>query len=92
MANAGTTAGSHWKNAYHSPLNTGIGAYTSQDTGVRDINGNDMRDEVMVGWSNAARWRNKWLGKFSVASLNDIGWDIDYFPWQTAIQEYRTNI
>ena len=92
MSNAGATAGSHWKQGYHDPLNTTINGWTGSDTGIKDYQGRDMRDELMTGWSNSNRWRNTWVGKFTVAQFEDMGYTVNYLPLSIPLHEYRTEV
>ena len=93
MANAGTTAGGHWKQAYHVTTNSWqTSSWTHAPTGVVDRQGNDMRDEIGTGWSSATRWRHNWVGEFSLGALQDIGYSVNYLPLSIPLHEYRTDI
>jgi len=79
MTNAGGTALAHWRNQ------TG----GSGLTGYRDHAGRDLAFEIMTAWSSA--WADDaWLGRFTLASLRDIGWEISYLPLERNFWDYKT--
>jgi hypothetical protein len=88
MANAGGTAGAHWKQNYSDPLNTGVGP-ARYLTGVTDYHGNDMKNEMMTGWMGT-NYDDQWMGRFSIGALADIGLAVDYAPLSVPIKNYKS--
>jgi len=79
IVNAGGTALAHWRS------NSG----GSGPTGILDHRGRDLAAEIMTAWSSANA-PDAWVGKFTVASLNDIGWDVSYLPLEVDFWQYKT--
>lgn len=65
------TANGHWDEVYG-------GQYS---TGITDIYGNDMREELMTGWSNDYEY----ISDTTIASLADLGYNISAVPVPAAI-------
>jgi hypothetical protein len=55
-------------------------------TGFFDKKGRDIRDEFMTGWSSPAI---AWMGKFTLASLEDIGYIVDYGVLDYMMNDFR---
>jgi hypothetical protein len=77
MMDAGGTALAHWR---------GDGGNLM---GVYDTNGRDLAYEVITGYSPLPETET-WVGKFTLASLRDVGWSIDYLPLTVDLHKYRT--
>jgi len=80
MTQSGGTALAHWRS------NGG----SSNLTGIRDYQGRDLAAEVMTAYSSA-RAPDAWVGRFTLASLRDIGWEVDYLPLQLDFWNYKTD-
>jgi hypothetical protein len=50
-------------------------------TGITDIYGNDMKDELMTGWSSDYEF----ISDTTIASLSDLGYSVSAVPVPTAI-------
>lgn len=79
MINAGGTALAHWKGSINGTL-----------SGIVDRKGRDFINEVMTAWSSRNEGVNRWIGRCTLAALEDIGWSIDYLPLEVSLNEYRT--
>ncbi|PWT77535.1 MAG: hypothetical protein C5B60_02560 [Chloroflexi bacterium] len=79
MTQAGGTALAHWRAV------PGGGSLT----GIRDHQGRDLAAEVMCTWSSSFA-PNAWVGKFTIASLRDIGYDVSYMPLEVGLWDYQT--
>ena len=77
----GGTALAHWKETNESGTIGGLNVF--------DTKGRHIADEIFTGWSNTGSHENDWVGKFTVAALRDIGWEIDYLPLELDLKEYR---
>jgi len=80
ITQAGGTALAHWRS------NGG----SSNLTGIRDHQGRDLAAEVMTAYSSG-RAPDAWVGKFTLASLRDIGWDVSYLPLEIDFWRYKTD-
>jgi hypothetical protein len=100
MAQMGGTAGSHWKMAQHlsradyangwkNPIvSAGTGSIGGL-TGITDMNGNDIRNELAVGWMGT-NYSQIWCGWFTVQCLKDIGYDTDLLPLTIPLIQYKS--
>jgi hypothetical protein len=78
MTNAGGTALAHWRS-------NGGGL-----TGLRDHQGRDLAAEVMCAYSSSHAL-DAWVGRFTLASLRDIGYDVSYLPLEIDFWRFKTN-
>jgi hypothetical protein len=58
-------------------------------TGLFDKKGRDIRDEFMTGWSAIDL---AWIGRFTLASLEDIGYIVDYNVLEYGLEEFKYSI
>jgi len=79
IANAGGTALAHWRS----------NAGSSNLTGLVDHRGRDLAAEIMTAYSSG-RADDAWVGKFTIASLRDIGYDVSYLPLELNLWRYKT--
>jgi hypothetical protein len=77
IAQAGGTALAHWRSS------TGPSYYDHQ--------GRNLDAEIMTAWSSAFA-PDAWVGKFTIASLRDIGWDVSYLPLEVDFWQYKTDV
>ena len=80
MSDAGGTALSHWR---ENPGGSGL-------TGIRDHQGRDLALEINTGWSNSQQDEETWVGKFTIAAMRDIGWDVSYMPLEIDLWRYKS--
>ena len=80
MIDAGGTALAHWK---ENPGGSTL-------TGIIDKKGRDIADEIMTGWSNAQTVDQTWVSKFTVASLYDIGYQVDFTALELPLSKYKS--
>jgi hypothetical protein len=76
MTQAGGTALAHWRSS------TGPSYYDHQ--------GRNVDAEIMTAWSSAFA-PDAWVGRFTLASLRDIGWDTSYLPLELDFWRYKTD-
>jgi len=79
MVDAGGTALAHWR-----------GSINGTPSGIVNEKAQDMIDEVMTAWSSRNEGVNRWVGRFTIASLEDIGWECDYGPLDKPLHDYKT--
>lgn len=77
MGDAGGTALAHWRTT------GGYGAY-------RDLRGRTMDYELLGGWTNNTQEMQTWVGRFTIASLRDIGWSVSYTPLELELYQYKS--
>ena len=79
MTQAGGTALAHWR-----------GSINGTPSGIRNAQGQDMIDEVMTAWSSRNEGINRWVGRFTIAALHDIGWAVSYLPLDVPLHQWKS--
>lgn len=79
MTEAGGTALAHWK-----------GSIAGTPSGIVNHQGQDLIDEVMTAWSDRYEGVNRWVSRFTIAGLKDIGWEVDYAVLERPLNEYKS--
>lgn len=79
MANAGGTALAHWR-----------GSYYGTPSGIVNTKGQDRIDEVFTSWSSRDEGARRWVGRFTVGALRDIGYSVDYGPLAVALHDWKS--